>query len=337
MKEKIKYNIPANGAGQKIIEERATNLAQYIIDSKDTVRGTAKKFCISNYRAIVEPIEIDLSQGIVPLVGVNECGKTTILQAILCFDYTNDKINDGRHLKNIMNLYETVDKGICTIKAYIELEKSIVSEEFNYIIRRKEDEILDIKQKLEEIVDEEGENLEERDKLLFEITTKEEAKKLINDSFANFLDTFGKSKKIMIEISRELYNDTETSIRSVYKTNMLDEKLFDESIIDNICKKFIDKCPFILYNDDFNDKPYDELIIGSENNQDWQDIYRRVFLSKDKTKENSYNLDEVFEYTENRRNTILSVTSNYLSKILTKAWKELTLKSEEIRDKREQK
>lgn len=47
MKEKTKYNIPANGAGQKIIEERATNLAQYIIDTKDTVRGAAKKFCIS--------------------------------------------------------------------------------------------------------------------------------------------------------------------------------------------------------------------------------------------------------------------------------------------------
>lgn len=29
------------------IEERATCLAQYIIDSKDTVRGTAKKFGIS--------------------------------------------------------------------------------------------------------------------------------------------------------------------------------------------------------------------------------------------------------------------------------------------------
>lgn len=29
------------------IEERATKLAKYIIDSKDTVRGTAKKFCIS--------------------------------------------------------------------------------------------------------------------------------------------------------------------------------------------------------------------------------------------------------------------------------------------------
>ena len=29
------------------IEERAVNLAQYIIDSKDTVRGVAKKFGVS--------------------------------------------------------------------------------------------------------------------------------------------------------------------------------------------------------------------------------------------------------------------------------------------------
>jgi len=47
MNEKIKYKISANMAEQKIIEERATNLAQYIIDSKDTVRGAAEKFCIS--------------------------------------------------------------------------------------------------------------------------------------------------------------------------------------------------------------------------------------------------------------------------------------------------
>ena len=47
MKEKTKYNISANRADQKIIEERATSLAQYIIDSKDTVRGAAKRFCIS--------------------------------------------------------------------------------------------------------------------------------------------------------------------------------------------------------------------------------------------------------------------------------------------------
>ena len=33
--------------GKFYIEERATQLAQYIIDSKDTVRGAARKFGIS--------------------------------------------------------------------------------------------------------------------------------------------------------------------------------------------------------------------------------------------------------------------------------------------------
>jgi putative DeoR family transcriptional regulator (stage III sporulation protein D) len=32
---------------KKLIEERATNLAHYIVETKDTVRGTAKKFGIS--------------------------------------------------------------------------------------------------------------------------------------------------------------------------------------------------------------------------------------------------------------------------------------------------
>ena len=45
MKNKIIHNIQLNN--NKAIEERAINLAQYIIDSKDTVRGAAKKFCIS--------------------------------------------------------------------------------------------------------------------------------------------------------------------------------------------------------------------------------------------------------------------------------------------------
>ena len=39
------------------IEERATNLAHYIIDSKDTVRGAAKKFGISK-----STVHTDLSE-----------------------------------------------------------------------------------------------------------------------------------------------------------------------------------------------------------------------------------------------------------------------------------
>ena len=45
MKKIVSHN--ASVSGKKEIEERAINLAQYIIDSKDTVRGAAKIFCIS--------------------------------------------------------------------------------------------------------------------------------------------------------------------------------------------------------------------------------------------------------------------------------------------------
>jgi putative DeoR family transcriptional regulator (stage III sporulation protein D) len=45
MRGKVLYNL--SQTNKVAIEERAITLARYIIDSKDTVRGAAKKFCIS--------------------------------------------------------------------------------------------------------------------------------------------------------------------------------------------------------------------------------------------------------------------------------------------------
>ncbi|HEX5702918.1 MAG TPA: AAA family ATPase [Pyrinomonadaceae bacterium] len=68
-----------------------------------------RKFTIQNYRAITGPLVIDLhKQSLTPIIGVNECGKTTILHAIFAFDFFNDSLNDnGRHLKDTTNLYRT--------------------------------------------------------------------------------------------------------------------------------------------------------------------------------------------------------------------------------------
>ena len=68
-----------------------------------------KRFTIKNYRAIVEPIVIDIEKSsLTPIIGVNESGKTTILHAIFAFDHYNDELNDsGRHLKDVANLYST--------------------------------------------------------------------------------------------------------------------------------------------------------------------------------------------------------------------------------------
>lgn len=50
MKGIVSHNLPVTSrvlTGKKSIDERAIELAHYIIDSKDTVRGAAKKFGIS--------------------------------------------------------------------------------------------------------------------------------------------------------------------------------------------------------------------------------------------------------------------------------------------------
>ena len=54
-------------------------------------------FTISNYRAITDQIKITLKdKGLIPLVGINECGKTTILQSIFSFDFVNDSEYGGK-------------------------------------------------------------------------------------------------------------------------------------------------------------------------------------------------------------------------------------------------
>lgn len=89
------------------------------------------KFIIENYRAIVGPLEIDvLKNSLVPIIGVNECGKTTILQAIFSFDYFNDTLNEnGRHLRDTTNLYRTSSPA-ATVSALVEISE----EEFGEVL-----------------------------------------------------------------------------------------------------------------------------------------------------------------------------------------------------------
>jgi hypothetical protein len=80
------------------------------------------RFTIANYRAITGPLNIDISKHcLMPIIGVNESGKTTLLHAIFAFDYYNDDLNDsGRHLKDVSNLYRTSSPA-ATVSAEVEL------------------------------------------------------------------------------------------------------------------------------------------------------------------------------------------------------------------------
>ena len=95
-----------------------------------------KRFTVKNYRAIRE-VSIDLTSRIVPLVGVNECGKTTILKGIFCFDYSNDKENKGEHLLNLENLYSTTTKDDALVEAVVSATKQDVSKAISRVIAAK--------------------------------------------------------------------------------------------------------------------------------------------------------------------------------------------------------
>jgi len=76
-----------------------------------------KHFEIIGYKAVEHAI-VDVGKNqLIPIIGVNEAGKTSILQAILSFDKSKDKSNGGKHLE-YKNKY-VIRKEKCSIIAHV--------------------------------------------------------------------------------------------------------------------------------------------------------------------------------------------------------------------------
>ncbi|MBP9701882.1 MAG: AAA family ATPase [Candidatus Pacebacteria bacterium] len=89
-------------------------------------------FTIHKYRAIDTDLAVVLEKNrLVPIIGVNECGKTTILHAIFAFDYSNDSFDQNvRHLQDVQNLYKPTQKSHASVSATVK----ITWEEFSKIL-----------------------------------------------------------------------------------------------------------------------------------------------------------------------------------------------------------
>jgi ABC-type Na+ transport system ATPase subunit NatA len=78
-----------------------------------------KKFSIDHYRA-VDRAEVPVGNRLIPLVGINESGKTSILQAILTFDRVSDGYGGSNHL-DFKNKY-VVGEHDCIITADVTID-----------------------------------------------------------------------------------------------------------------------------------------------------------------------------------------------------------------------
>ena len=104
-----------------------------------------KSFRIQNYKAIKDlTVQLD-GQNLVPIIGLNETGKSSILQAIFSFDFFNDDQynKDFINFEYIRNRFETQRNPI--IEAKIENVDTIelINNAVNYIITQKEKDFIE--------------------------------------------------------------------------------------------------------------------------------------------------------------------------------------------------
>ena len=85
-----------------------------------------QRFIIDGYRAI-NHTEVEVGNSLVPIIGVNESGKTSILQAILAFDRESDRTQKGNHLK-YKNRYNRSEDQSAKITAEVVLESKADAE-----------------------------------------------------------------------------------------------------------------------------------------------------------------------------------------------------------------
>lgn len=252
-------------------------------------------FTISNYRAIEGPLKINLENtSLLPLVGINECGKTTILQAIYCFDFTNDDLFNSRHLKDTKNLYKTAHEVSPIITAKIDYP-------FNYLKNTIELVISEIRKE--------------------EQKSEENQMPVLSTQLSSTLKSIVEEKKT--------YDGTLTINRNLttkkYTIDPINKiiKEFPLKAQNRLAREIIYGLPFILYNDDFMDRPPGRIKIPSTGvNSEWLSIYERVFEAADP----KYSLSGlVLEKDEKTRKSIISDVKDMLNKKLAKAWKTFSL------------
>lgn len=269
------------------------------------------KFIIKNYRAIKGPLEINLKNKIVPLVGINECGKTTILQAIFAFDMANDDLNKSKHIQNIGNLYALEDD-TCEIKAIISIRKEELISIINELIKENENTRIRNDGKKEGL----DSNTEEWKKLdnLNQYCMRQNE---IYNNLIQILEDKVTEDCIEFEIIRRLTENDGNTYSMIFKLfNKIDDFNY---IITELSEKIVTQLPPILYSDDFNDRPDGEVeITESGNTTEWERIYYRVFNNA--LKKQDFSIYSLLDEDSRRRKSTLSDVSRYLSNNLTEAW-----------------
>lgn len=279
-----------------------------------------KSFRIKNYKAIKDlTIEVDKPK-LTPIIGLNETGKSSILQAMFSFDYTNDDQYNGEfvNISYIKNKFD--NKSLPEIEAEIEnIDTNIIIENtLNYFMEEKKEEFLKMSHYKRENGFKEKEYLKPIKEL---ILTK--LKKIFSNSY-NTLKI-----KRTFNIGNPYYTleniNFETIDEKINTNGYYNEEIniycglseFREIVI----KSIVYDLPNIIYIDDFKDIVPEEIKKGSQ----WYPYIEEIF------KKNNENIDKFSKYDLPDRQTVLADIKDDLNESLSQLWDKMHI-SQTIRN-----
>ena len=281
-----------------------------------------KSFRIKNYKAIKDlTIEVDKPK-LTPIIGLNETGKSSILQAMFSFDYTNDEQYNGEfvnisYIKNKFN-----NKSLTEIEAEIaNIDTDIIIENaLDYFMKKKKDQFFTMSHYSSKNGFREEEYLKPIKELIF---TK------LKNLFSNSHDTDTLKIKRTFNTENSHYTleniNFETINEEITTNGYNEEKImihielseFSQMVIRSI----VFYLPNIIYIDDFKDIVPEEIKKGSQ----WYPYIEEIF------EKNNENIDKFSKYDLSDRQTVLADIKDDLNESLSQLWDKMHI-SQTIRN-----
>lgn len=269
-----------------------------------------KSFRIKDYKAIKDlVIEVDKPK-LTPIIGLNETGKSSILQAIFSFDYTNDNQYSGEfininYIKNKFN-----NKNFSEIEAEVEnIDTNIIVENaLDYFIKENQEKFLNYSRY--------------RNEGFFE---KNEYLRPIKDIILKNLKKVFLGSYNSLKIKRIFNTDSPYYTLEGFNFDTIDEDIvtyngysneqiliqYESSVFREIViRSIVCNLPNIIYIDDFKDIVPEEIKKGSQ----WYPYVEEIF------KKNKENIDKFLKYDLPDRQTVLADIKDNLNESLSQLW-----------------
>lgn len=269
-----------------------------------------KKFIIHSYKAIEKDLVVDLSQNnVLALIGLNECGKTTILKAITAFDARCDKFKDDYgQFNDLDKKYIAAGNRTNTqfsISAVLTVEDKDKDDLKQYIINNRlftkdiNGQDIFTKKSITKTIDENNNEIQHEN-----IEFDEEL----------YQQTINEMMNIELHVKRQMVNHVQTYY--ICWDKIQKSKIEDQNTFINYALKF---CPEILF---FFDKMDYTDTISINDTSITKSIVENLFKSAA-----NLTLKDFFNLDDDSRGSVVSDINNELNENFTKKWNDLSINS----------